>query len=195
MMKPIPARHQSFRRLGFVALLAPLWASALSVTWPTAPFHLTPAQTDADKVFTLRILNPDYSCSRIFYDQTLSVIGGRIEVSFRDSAVIQNFMCVNAEFGPSFAVPALAAGGYEVYYISRPICANGIMCGTAVVPRLLGTITVVSGGPTGIRHGSIPGNDERSNLHVTLYDTRGRAVESATYPGRIGETYRLPRDR
>ena len=209
-----PSRHL---RLA-VALLAPLCASALTVSWPTAPFHLTPAQTGASQAFTLRVLNPEYSCSRIFYNQTLAISGLEINVSFRDSAVIQNFMCTNSEFGPSFDVPALAAGAYEVYFVSRPICANGIMCGAAVAPRLLGTITVGSGGPTGITINPTREKGESHRLSATLHsralelvlpatarssgrwsytlsDLSGRTLESEAFAAGSGETVVLPWSR
>src|SRR6267142_4497548 len=89
-------------------------------------YHIYPENAAADKPFVLTTLNPDIPCNVAFYDQTVSVNGGRIDLTFRDSVrtLPPGILCPS-ERGPDFAIPALKAGHYQVYVASLITCPKG----------------------------------------------------------------------
>ncbi|MDB5048180.1 MAG: hypothetical protein JWO30_1251 [Fibrobacteres bacterium] len=127
------------------ALVRPLATRAQATIDPVASkFYLAPDRAEADKAFVLSTLNHDLYCTLKYYDQSVRVTEGRIDLTFRDSVPDTKIavLCANRDFGPAFDIPALHAGNYQVYVSPLITCPKGVMCLPVIIPQFAGTLTV-----------------------------------------------------
>lgn len=134
---------------GFLAALAlfqPRAGHAQGIEDPKpSKFYLSPDKADAGKAFVMSTLNPDLHCTLIYYGQSVSVGNGRIDLYFKDSTSgVQTVLCVLRDFGPSFSIPALKAGEYQVYVSQLYSCPKGTVCPLVIIPQYAGILTVGS---------------------------------------------------
>jgi hypothetical protein len=106
---------------------------------------IQPTQTTAAKAFTLQLLNNAYdSCNTTFTHTSFSVNQNTLSLSF----VLENHVdstCVAdvRPYGPSYALPALAAGKYAVYASQQAACEyTNPMCDIVIAPSFVDTLIV-----------------------------------------------------
>jgi hypothetical protein len=99
-----------------IAEPAPVSAGTLEVQTQAEPaFSFTPLASTAGKGFDLHLLSYGFTCATLFDSLAVQVVGDVITLSFlfREPPLIA-CPAIYAPYGPTFKIPALAAGTYQV---------------------------------------------------------------------------------
>ncbi|MDB5103803.1 MAG: hypothetical protein JWP91_1492 [Fibrobacteres bacterium] len=105
-------------------------------------YAIRPKRVAAGKPFELFLTGKDFTCGNVFSDLSAAVDGNVVRVRFTDKPN-PAALCpaVLKDYGPTFQVPALAAGTYQVYALRSPYCSSAGPCPLALVaPQLSGAL-------------------------------------------------------
>lgn len=94
----------------------PVSAGTLEVQAQTEPaFTFNPVSAPAGRGFDLSLLSYGFTCATLYENLTVQVVGDVITLSFlyREPSLIA-CPAIYAPYGPTFKLPALAAGSYQV---------------------------------------------------------------------------------
>lgn len=123
---------------------APLQAQAVDLPLAAPDWQLTPAEAAAGQAFALTVLSSRYGCAHEYANQTIVVKEGRIDLSFT-SSINPARLCAAVEkpFGPTFKMPALKEGRYEVYMdLMTATCMVVGLCPEPLPLESAGVLTV-----------------------------------------------------
>jgi hypothetical protein len=107
--------------------------------WTLAPDHV-----GADSAFALSVLSYKFTCATAFSHQSVDVQAGKLYLSFT-AEERKGIMCpmIYKPYGPTFKVPPLKAGNYEVWVANQPACVYAQpACLIKIAPELAGTLVV-----------------------------------------------------
>ncbi len=152
--------------------LAPAPARAQAVVAPT--LSVAPNPAPAGKAFTLVLIGTASTCNTAFTRESVTVVGNRINLSYVGTTYMvdppivaggapqpadpicpvyaqgkadTNIMIPPYAVGPTFAMPALKAGEYEVWATQMYECLYSTpSCKIAVIAKPAGTLTVKAEG-------------------------------------------------
>jgi hypothetical protein len=113
------------------------------------PFSIKPRAAAADKSFDLFLTNKDFTCGNTFSNLNVAVRGWQLMLSFTNkpnpAAICP---AIEADYGPTFKVPALAYGTYQVFAVMSPWCDSKGPCPLALfAPQLAGALDIGSVSP------------------------------------------------
>lgn len=113
-----------------------------------APFSIQPRAAAADKSFDLFLTSKDFTCGNTFTNLSVAVRGGQINLAFTNK-VDPLVLCpaIEKDYGPTFKVPALKAGVYQVSATVIPYCAKEPCGRPNLTPQFAGSISIGSVGP------------------------------------------------
>jgi hypothetical protein len=117
-----------------IAEPAPVSAGTLEVQTQAEPaFTFSPLSAPAGRGFDLNLLSYHFTCATIYENLVVQVVGDVINLSFlyREPSLIA-CPAIYAPYGPTFKIPALAAGTYQVR----------VNAGTRNVPVALGNLQI-----------------------------------------------------
>lgn len=171
-MLPWKPKSSVLAVLGLILALPMLGMGSDPVLIPE--YQLSPNPAPADAPFTLRLNGFDADCKTVFSRESVTVIDRRINLTFMVDRLIglpqpdttgnsgQAIVCPDAAKDtladmvrpyldvPTFAMPALKAGNYEVWATGKHPCLYTVpICKMAALPRYAGTLTVDGDGKTG----------------------------------------------
>ncbi len=134
-------------------LIAPLpfVTSQLVVSAPEGLYYsISPKQAPAAKEFDLFLTSKNYSCADEFLNLESSVNGRTLMLTYtvRNDPAIRCAKPIQ-DLGPTFKIPAMTDGTYQVFASPNPYCPPGTICPLAkIAPQLAGALDI--GDPTGI---------------------------------------------
>lgn len=116
-------------------------------------FGIRPKRVEQAKAFGLFVFNEDYTCGNEYTDHTTSVSGHSLIVSFTNRPHPEALCpAVVADHGPTFQIPAMDPGVYQVFTVAMPYCGTQGPCPLAMVaPMLSGALTVGEGAVSVLR--------------------------------------------
>jgi hypothetical protein len=126
----------------------PLYAGTLTVQDSASLYYaFRPKRTDANKAFDLFTFNKDYTCGNEFTNLSTSVSGHSLYVSFTNRPHPEAICPASlTDYGPTFKVPVMKSGVYQVFTVAMPYCGTTGPCPLALVaPMLSGALTVGDG--------------------------------------------------
>jgi len=104
-------------------------------------YSFTPRSVRAGQDFHIR-LKGTFNCGDLIKSSTVDTVRPILRLNF----VIEphpEVVCIAPFPGIDFAVPALGAGGWQVYAARSPYCAQGTVCPLALIaPQLAGALEV-----------------------------------------------------
>ena len=104
-------------------------------------YHIKPSHTPALKSFRMMVTNKNFKCSDEYLDLSVAVRGWQIIATFTNHPNPQGLCpAVLTDYGPTFTVPALESGTYQVFAAPKPYCASGICPIGLVAPQLAGAL-------------------------------------------------------
>lgn len=108
-------------------------------------YSITPTSTAAEKDFALQLIGSQFSCAHEFSMLASRVQDGRITLTFLDK-INPAVLCpaVVRPYGPTYKIPGLKAGVYEVFAERLPACAEQA-CKVMPVTEPAGRLSVTSG--------------------------------------------------
>jgi hypothetical protein len=127
----------------------------------------------AGKAFDMFVVGKNYTCANEFLTPSTTVTGHAIYVNFTNRVRI-GMLCIATlqDYGPTFTVPALKVGTYQVFTSSNPYCAPGTMCPLGLTaPQLSGALSVVetvSVKPTVDKATLKRSNPQMGRLHIDI---------------------------
>ena len=130
--------------LPILILTAPIRAQVKDLPLPAPDWQLTPSQVAAGQDFALTALSNRYGCAHEFSGQTVVVNDGRIDLSFM-ATINPAKLCAAVEkpHGPTFKMPALKEGRYEVYMdLMIATCMVVGLCPEPLAMESAGVLTV-----------------------------------------------------
>lgn len=107
-------------------------------------FGIRPKRVDQDKAFELFVFSKDFTCGTEFSASSMTLSGHSIIVSFSYRPHPET-VCRDAfaDHGPTFHLPAMWSGVYQVFVTAMPYCGTNGPCPLALVaPQLAGALTV-----------------------------------------------------
>lgn len=112
-------------------------------------FSIKPRAAAANKSFDLFLTNKDFTCGNTYSNLNVGVRGWQVMLSFTNkpnpAAICP---AIEADYGPTFKVPALAYGIYQVMAVMSPWCDSKGPCPLApIAPQLAGALDIGSVGP------------------------------------------------
>jgi hypothetical protein len=128
----IPARR-------FLAALIPVMGlilvpAAKAESLPMPEWVLSPTTVPAEQSFSLSAQSYRYNCGTVYENQSVSVVGDRIDLSFTAEDRL-DVACptIYRPYGPTFRMPALKPGRYQVFmnlllpcHVTQPACRAAI---------------------------------------------------------------------
>jgi hypothetical protein len=128
--------------------IMPQYAGALTVRDSAdLTFAIRPKRVAPDKAFDLFLTGKNITCGDEFSNLHAAADGNILRVSFTDKPN-PAALCpaILTEYGPTFKVPALAEGTYQVFATRMPFCNTAGPCPLALVaPQLAGALVVAEG--------------------------------------------------
>ena len=129
---------------------------------------IRPDKVEAEKPFDLFLTSKDFTCGNEYSNLTSSFQGDVLFLNFTNRPHPEALCpAVVADYGPTFKIPALEAGVYQVMAAISPYCGTNGPCPLALMaPQLAGALTVGEGplslrsatgghGGAGMRHGEL----------------------------------------
>jgi hypothetical protein len=121
-------------------------AGALSIgVEETMRYTITPTATEAGKDFSLQLIGSQFGCAHEYSMMASRVQDGRITLTFLDkiNPVVLCMAVDGRSYGPTYKIPGLRAGTYEVFAERLPACVEqGCEVGAVAVPA--GKLSVTS---------------------------------------------------
>ncbi|MEO6094401.1 MAG: hypothetical protein ABIW76_01535 [Fibrobacteria bacterium] len=110
-------------------------------------FAIRPKRAAKDKAFELFVFGRNFTCGNEFSNLSFNVSGHSLNVSFTNRPHPEALCpAVLADHGPTFQLPAMASGVYQVFATAMPYCGTTGPCPLALVaPQLSGALTVGDG--------------------------------------------------
>lgn len=112
-------------------------------------FSIKPRAAAADKAFDLFLTNKDFTCGNTYSNLNVAVRGWQVMLSFTNKPN-PAALCpaIEADYGPTFKVPALAFGTYQVFAAMAPYCDPKGPCPlTPIMQQLAGALEIGSVSP------------------------------------------------
>lgn len=163
----------TFLSLGLILALPMRGLGADPIVDAPLPYKISPDTAPAGKPFTLRLEGVAADCNSFFTRESVTVTGKRIDLSFVNNGLIrinagdtaaipgQNVLCPEMAKdtltgsilpyydAPTYAMPALKAGAYEVWATEMYECLyTQPVCKIGVSTRYTGMLTVDADGKT-----------------------------------------------
>lgn len=110
-------------------------------------YAIRPKLVQGGKAFDLFLTNKQFTCGNEFSDLSSHVEGHILYLSFTNRPHPEALCAaVIKDYGPTFPIPALKAGTYQVFATSMPYCGTVGPCPVAfVLPQLAGALTATDG--------------------------------------------------
>jgi hypothetical protein len=110
-------------------------------------YAFRPKRVEKDKVFGLFVFHEDFTCGNEYSNPSINVSGHSLNLSFTNRPHPETpCPAVLADYGPTFQVPAMPPGVYQVFVTAMPYCGTQGPCPLAMVaPQLSGALTVGEG--------------------------------------------------
>ncbi len=157
MIPSLFLRMKAVAVLGLLTMALPGIGRGQATIDPPQKYTVTPNPAGAGKVFTLSLNGGTFPCGTVFSRQSVIVSANRIDLSFeadspvmiqRDPGAIPPVCLDDMANLPTFSMPALKAGAYEVWATQVYACQfTQPACMIKVAPQYAGTLTVSDSAP------------------------------------------------
>jgi hypothetical protein len=138
--------------------IAPNSAGTLEVTdRAKLNYAFQPRTAAANRSFDLFLTNKNFTCGNTYSDMSVSVQGWQVYLTYTNRPN-PAALCpaVIADYGPTFKVPAMAKGTYQVMAAAMPYCGKGTPCPLIeIAPQLAGALEI--GAPSDRKAWTEPG--------------------------------------
>jgi hypothetical protein len=161
----------------------PVTVGNLSVTDSARlSYSIAPGTARGGQPFHLRLFAGRFNCGDQVQSATVQVTRPTIRLNYQVESHPE-ILCIAPFPGIDFAMPALNAGGWQVYAYTSPNCGV-VQCGIGIAPQLAGALEVTQGieavvplrprTPAGPINAGRPGF--RSEWNGALRDAIGKAI-------------------